>query len=121
MRNWTFILLLFFFGCSNLIDRPKNLISKNEMSELVAEFAINDQINIYIPGTNVEDATKLALQQRNLKAKDFVESYKFYTASGELEKILNNAQEIILEKDPAAKDYIEKKLKENKTEPNFAR
>lgn len=91
------------------------------MSELVAEFALNDQINIHVPGTNVEDATKLALQSKNIKSKDFIESYKYYIATGDLEKILNDAQQIILDKDPAAKDYIEKKLKETENVPTFAR
>ena len=90
-------------------------------SELIAEFAMNDQINNFIPNTNIENATRYALKKQNIKAADFIESYKFYIATGELEKILNNAQEIVLAKDPAAKDYIEKKLKENKNVPAFAR
>ena len=87
------------------------------MSEIVAEFAMNDQIPTYVPGSNLENATRTTLKQRNIKSADFIESYKYYAATGDLEKILNNAQEIIVEKDPSAKDYIDKKLKENKNTP----
>ena len=104
-------------SCTELIDPPKNLVPKDKMTELIAEFAMNDQLNTYVPGTNIENATRMALKQKNIKSTDFVASYKYYIASGDLEKILNNAQEIILSKDPAAKDYIEKKLKQNKNGP----
>ncbi|MBU4538708.1 MAG: DUF4296 domain-containing protein [Weeksellaceae bacterium] len=122
MKNLLFIILSFLMlSCSELIDPPKNLIAKDKMSELIAEFAMNDQLNNFIPDTNIENATRYALKKENINAADFIESYKFYTATGEIDKILNNAQEIVLTKDPAAKEYIEKKLKENKNVPAFAR
>ena len=121
MRAYLLIFFTLIISCSELIDPPKNLIEKDKMSQIIAEFALNDQINTYIPGTNIEDATRLALKQKNIKSADFLESYKYYTATGDLETILNNAQEIILQKDPAAKVYIEKKLKENKKVPEIGR
>ena len=122
MKNWFFIIFTFLLAsCSELIDPPKNLIEKDKMSEIIAEFAINDQMSNFFPQTNIENLTRFTLKQKNITATDFVESYKFYTAIGDMEKILNNAQEIVLEKDPAAKDYIEKKLKDNKNVPAFAR
>lgn len=122
MKNLFFVILSFLMlSCSELIDPPKNLIAKDKMSELIAEFAMNDQLNNFIPDTNIENATRYALKKQNINAADFIESYKFYTATGDIDKILNNAQEIVLTKDPAAKEYIEKKLKENKNVPAFAR
>lgn len=108
----TIVLLIFvLISCSQLIDEPKNLIAKDTMSELVAEFALNDQINMYVPGTDMENATRVALKNKKITVNDFTESYKYYTATGDLENILNDAQEIILDKDPAAKKFIEKNLK----------
>ncbi|UOE41339.1 DUF4296 domain-containing protein [Chryseobacterium suipulveris] len=122
MRKLALILFsLLMVSCSQLIDEPKNLVPKNTMSELIAEFAMNDQVTTVISTANIEDATRITLKQKNIKATDFVESYKYYLATGDLEKILNNAQEIVLEKDPAAKKYIEKKLKETEGRPAFAR
>ena len=117
--------LIFFsflmMSCSELINPPKNLIAKDEMSEIIAEFAINDQFNNSLPQSDLENATRYILNRKRIKAKDFTESYKYYTATGDLEAILNDAQQIILAKDPAAKDYIDKKIKENQNVPAFAR
>lgn len=106
-----FIFLSFLMmSCSELINKPKNLLPKEKVTELVVEFALNEQINNFIPGTNMESATRLVLKKNKIKAQDFNESYKYYAATGDLEKILNDAQEIILEKDPKAKKFIEKNL-----------
>ena len=108
-------------SCTKLIDPPKNLIPKDEMSEIIAEFALNDQFNSFLPQSDLENATRFVLKNKKIKATDFTESYKYYIASGDLEQILNDAQKIIIAKDPAAKDYIEKNLKENQNVPAFAR
>lgn len=122
MKNWFLIIVTFLLAsCSELIDPPKNLIEKDKMAEIIAEFAINDQLSTFFPQTNIENLTRFTLQKNKITATNFVESYKFYTATGDMEKILNNAQEIVMAKDPAAKNYIEKKLKENKNVPAFAR
>lgn len=113
MKKLVLLIFAFLVSCSHLIGEPKNLISKDKMSELVAEFALNDQINTYIPGTDVENATRVALIKKKIAVKDFTESYKYYTATGDLEDILNDAQEIILKKDPTTEKYIQKKIKEN--------
>ena len=118
------ILVVFSFlmmGCSKLIDAPKNLIAKDTMSEILADFALQEQLSAIVENNNLDNATRYTLQQKKIKGEDFVESYKYYTATGDIEKIIENAQEIVLDKDPAAKIYIEKKLKENKDVPAFAR
>ena len=108
-------------SCSELIDEPKNLVPKDKMSQVIADFAMNEQLSSVVPNTNLDNATRFTLKQYKIKGDDFVNSYKFYIATGDLEKILNNAQEIIINKDPAAKSYIEKKIKETKNVPAFAR
>ncbi|QOW10976.1 DUF4296 domain-containing protein [Kaistella flava (ex Peng et al. 2021)] len=122
MRKITLVLFSFLMmACSQLIDQPKNLVPKDTMSELLADFAINEQLNMVVENTNLDNATRYTLQQKKIKGNDFVESYKYYTATGDIEKIIDNAQDIVLNKDPKAKIYIEKKLKENKNLPAFAR
>ncbi|MGZ5188325.1 MAG: DUF4296 domain-containing protein [Kaistella sp.] len=120
-RLWLIFFSFLMLSCSELIDPPKNLIAKDEMSQIIAEFALNDQFNNFLPQSDLENATRLVLKRKKIKAQDFTESYKYYIATGELEEILNDAQKIILAKDPAAKDYIDKKLKENQNVPAFAR
>lgn len=122
MRKIAFVLFSFLMmACTELINKPKNLVSKEKMSEVLADFAMNEQLTVVDQGLNLDNATRYTLQQKKIKGNDFVESYKYYTASGEIEQILNDAQEIIINKDPAAKIYIEKKLKDNKNVPAFAR
>lgn len=121
MKKLLFIFFALMMSCSELIDAPKNLIPKDKMAELVADFALHEQLVINTPNNDLENSTRFDLKKHQVKGADFVESYKYYLATGELEKILSNAQQIILEKDPAAKDFIEKKLKENKNVPSFAR
>lgn len=120
-RLTLFLLSLFMLGCSELIDPPKNLVPKDTMAELLAEFALNEQLGMVVSNVNLDNATRFALQQKKVKGNDFVESYKYYTATGDIEKIMTQAQKIILNKDPAAKEYIEKKIKENKNVPPFVR
>ena len=121
MRKLIFLVFALVMSCSELIDAPKNLIPKDKMSQLVADFALDEQLIINTPNTDLENSTRFDLNKYKVKGVDFTESYKYYLATGELEKILTDAQQIILEKDPAAKDFIEKKLKENKNVPSFAR
>lgn len=122
MRKIAFVLFSFLMvACTELINQPKNLVPKDTMSEVLAEFAMNEQLTVVEQNINLDNATRYTLQQKKIKGNDFVESYKYYTASGEIEQILNDAQDIIINKDPAAKIYIEKKLKDNKNVPAFAR
>ena len=122
MKNFFLILFsILVMSCSQLIDPPKNLIPKDEMSEIIAEFSVNDQFNNLLPQSDLENATRFVLKNKKVKASDFTESYKYYIASGDLEEILNDAQKIIVAKDPAAKDYIDKNVKENQNLPAFAR
>jgi hypothetical protein len=121
MKKTVFLFSLFMMSCSQLIDEPKNLVPKNTMSEIIAEFAMNEQILSIVPTANMENATRYTLKQKNIKAADFTESYKYYTATGDLEKILNNAQEIILEKDPRARKYIKENLKKTEDSPVFTK
>lgn len=119
IMRWVQYLFLacFLMGCSELIQPPKKLLPKDQMANIIAELALTDQLNNYIPGTNTENAARFVLKEQKIKAADFTESYKYYLATGELDKILDNAQQIILDKDPKAADFIKKKNKENKTAP----
>jgi len=80
------------------------------MSELIAEFAINDQISILNQNGNIEVNSKYILNQHKVTGTAFTESYSYYLSKpNTLRKIFNNAQEILEKKDPAAKEYIKKK------------
>lgn len=119
MRYFFFtVFSVILINCSGLIDKPKNLVPEDKMSELIAEFALNEQIIPIAPNTDLESSTRFLLKQKKISATDFSESYKYYTSTGEIEKILSNSQKIILNKDASAKKYIEGKIKEQQVEEN---
>lgn len=110
MKKLIFVFVLMcLFSCTEYIDKPDNLISKTKMSEILADLAINDQVTFIYPGTNLESGTRYILKSHNVKTEDFLESYKYYIVKEKMTAIVDDAQKIIIEKDPKS----EKKIKGN--------
>jgi hypothetical protein len=94
------------FSCGDYIDKPKNLIDKEAMAEILADLAINDQaINLY-PNKNLEAGTRFVLKAHKVKSEDFIESFKYYVVKDKMKDIAEDAQKIVLKKDPKADKYI---------------
>ena len=117
LKNLFFLIAMILSSCSDAVDKPKDLLSEKEMSTLIAEFTIANQLSVVAPTLNQENETRYILKQHKIKAQVFKESYTYYTGINKLDKIFSDAQTIVLEKDPKAKDYIEKKLKNTKILP----
>ena len=113
MRKFALLsFLLLLFSCSDVVVERKNLVDEDTMAALIAEFAINDQLGILNQNGSIEVSSKYILDNAKVKGKDFSESYTYYMSKPKtLKSIFNKAQDIIKEKDPAAKDFIEKKVK----------
>ena len=122
-----FLLTLTFFitlvSCSDAMDKPKNLLDSKTMSEMIADFAINEQLGLMNQDGNMEISSKYILKKYNVRGQDFSDSYSYYLSKPkELQRILKRAQKIIKEKDPDAAEYIEKKEKGDKNgQPNNGR
>lgn len=115
-RFLSFFIFLALFSCSGVADKPQNLIPKSKMAEMVAEFAIADQMTMLQQPGSPDKQAKFILQSRGVTAKDFSDSYKYYVSSPkDLEDIYNDAQDIIKERHPDAEKFIESKLKTNGT------
>lgn len=114
-------ILLFMFSCRDYIDKPKNLVSEDKMSEILADLAINDQATFMYPNSNLEAGTRFVLKTYNVKSEDFVESFKYYVVKEKMSGIAEDAQKILLKKDPKADQYVKDKLKKNSNVPSFAR
>lgn len=107
MKKLIFIFVLMcLFSCSEYIDKPKNLIDKDKMSEIIADLAINDQVIYLYPGTNLESGTRFILKNHQVKTEDFVASYRYYIVKQKMTGIVEDAQKIILEKDPKSEKTI---------------
>ena len=123
MRNLiALITLLFLSSCSEMVDKPKNLLSKEQMSEIIADFAIYEQAYTVNPTSNLEITSRYVLKKHKITAKDYRDSYKYYISRpNQLDKILKNAKEIILDKDPKLEGYMEKLEKKNPNLPSFVK
>ena len=104
-------LLWIMCACSETISPPKNLIKEDKMAELIADFAINEQMSIINPNGDSEASTLYLFQKYKVSAKHFSDSQTYYmTYPNKMEKIYEKSQEILLEKYPALKDNILKKI-----------
>lgn len=107
MKKLIFIFVLIcLFSCSEYIDKPKNLIDKDKTSEIIADLAINDQVTYLYPETNLESGTRFILKNHQVKTEDFVTSYRYYIVKQKMTGIVEDAQKIILEKDPKSEKTI---------------
>ena len=107
-------LAIFTLSCTEAIEKPKDILSEEKMSEIIADFAINEQSYTIGGNINTENATRFILKKYNIKGQQFTDSYKYYmTDPDTMKEILDEAQKIIVSKDPNAEAFINKKLKEN--------
>ncbi len=115
-------LAIFTLSCTEAIEKPKDILSQEKMSEIIADFAINEQSYTIGGHINTENATRFILKKYNIKGQLFTDSYKYYmTDPDTMKEILDEAQKIIVSKDPNAEAFINKKLKENSGIPAQAR
>ena len=124
MRLFISYLMIVFciVSCTEAIEKPKDILSEEKMSEIIADFAINEQSYTIGGNINTENATRFILKKYNIKGQQFTDSYKYYmTDPDTMKEILDEAQKIIVSKDPNAEAFINKKLKENSGIPAQAR
>ncbi|KPH11545.1 DUF4296 domain-containing protein [Chryseobacterium sp. ERMR1:04] len=120
MKKLIFIfVLLGMFSCGDYIDKPKNLVDKDIMAEILAEMAINDQATFVYQNKNLESGTRYILKTYKVKPNDFIESFKYYVVKDEMKGIAEEAQKVLIEKDPKADQYIKDKLKKNGVLPTL--
>lgn len=121
MKKLIFIFVLMsMLSCSDFIDKPKNLIDQDVMAEVIADLMINDQAVFTYQDKNMEAGTRFVLKSHNVKPSDFTESFKYYVIKEKMNDITNNAQEILLKKDPKAEKYVKEKLKQSGGASPFA-
>ena len=123
MKYLFYISMIFcVFSCTEAIEKPKDLLPEDKMSEIIADFAINDQNYTIGNNINSENATRFILKKYKIKGELFTKSYEYYmTKPDVITEILDDAQKIIIAKDPKAETFINKKLKDNPGIPPQAR
>ena len=95
-KIFVMVLFLALFSCNNSAKKPKNLISKEKLSEVIADFAIYEQAYVIQPKMDLEDANLFVLKKHYISARDFKDSYNYYIHdSKSLNEIYDNAKKII--------------------------
>lgn len=114
MKKLLLGLLFTLFSCTSPTARPENLIPKEKMAQLVVDFAVYEQSYNVTNTTDLESSTRFILKKHKITSKQFKESYQYYlTNADDLEGIYEEAEKLLMQKDPKLKDYIKKKEKEN--------
>ncbi|KFF28018.1 DUF4296 domain-containing protein [Chryseobacterium vrystaatense] len=122
MKKLVFIFItLCMFSCGDYIDKPKNLIEPAVMAEILADLAVADQAVSLYPNKNLEAGTRFVLKTHKVKPDDFVASFKYYVIKDKMKDIAEDAQKIVVEKDPKADKYIKDKLKKTENTPFLVR
>lgn len=98
---------VFFISCNKLIEKPENLISKEKMTDVLIDLALNEQSNLANPKSNMELGTRYVLQKHHIKTKDFIASYQYYALNKDLENMLGDAQEKLKKRYPELQQKIE--------------
>ncbi|MCD0454158.1 MULTISPECIES: DUF4296 domain-containing protein [unclassified Chryseobacterium] len=112
MKKLFFIFILMgLLSCNEYIDKPKDLIDQTKMSEIIADLAINDQVIFLYPKTNLESGTRFILKKHQVKNEDFIASYRYYIIKQKMKGIVEDAQKIIIEKDPKSEKKIKGDIK----------
>ena len=112
MKKLFFIFILMgLLSCNEYIDKPKDLIDQTKMSEIIADLAINDQVIYLYPGSNLESGTRFILKKHQVKNEDFIASYRYYIIKQKMKGIVEDAQKIIIEKDPKSEKKIKGDIK----------
>ena len=110
MKKLVFIFVLMsMLSCGDAIDKPKNLIPEDKMAEIMADLSINDQATIMYPNSNLEEGTRYVLKTHGIKSDDYVQSFKYYIVKEKMGAITEDAQKILLTKDPKAEKYVKDK------------
>ena len=121
MKHFVFSLMMILcvLSCQEAIQKPDNLLSEEKMSEIIADFAINEQNYTIGNNINSENATRKKKKKYKIKGELFTKSYEYYMTKPEtMKEILDEAQVIIKSKDPKAEAFINKKLKGVSTNAN---
>lgn len=121
MKSFVFSLMMIFcvVSCQEAIEKPDGILPEEKMSEILADFAINEQNYTIGNNINAENATRFILKKYKIKGELFTKSYEYYmTKPKVITEILGNAQKIIISKDPKAEAFINKKLKETNAKGN---
>ena len=96
---YIFLLAVGLLSCERAyVDKPKDLLSKAEMVDVLTDLYINQQVINFAPTMNFNQKTAenslVIFNQHKISPKKFEESYKYYfTNPKDFQKILDKVKE----------------------------
>lgn len=101
---YSLIIILGLISCNqSYIDKPKDLLSKSEMVDILTDLYLNQQELNFTPiadyGVQVAQNALYIFKEHNTTHKAFEESYKYYyTKPSEYQQMLNKVRENLVNK-----------------------
>lgn len=113
MKKILFLLsLVFVFSCEKPVEKPKNLLSEEQMAATLAEIIIAEQLNTAENYNQPDLPIRSIFVKNKIEYKNFTESHNYYLAAGKLDNIYEEAQDIIRAKDAKSEEFIDQKIAE---------
>lgn len=107
MKKWFLLLVVLLSGCSE-IQKPRNLISKDEMAQVFLENALYNNNAVGGRIVNPQNVSKYILTEHKITSQQFVDSYKYYLSKQDIPAIIDLAKAKIGKLDPDFKKYLKK-------------
>ncbi|WKS95494.1 DUF4296 domain-containing protein [Riemerella columbina] len=117
IKRWLFfgLMLGLCIACRPPAQKPSELLSKQEMAQIIADYALYSQSPNINRQTDVESINHFVLQKNKTKAKTFTESFNYYLVKpSDIDDIYDEAQALLLKKNPALEQYIKEKIEKQK-------
>lgn len=89
MKNLlTFIFIIIIVGCHRIVEKPKNLITQEKMTEVLIQIYLHQQPTYMnqIPSIEWNPTEKdiQIIQKNGLEVDDFTDSYRYYVVKPEV-------------------------------------
>lgn len=94
MYRYLIIIVLILASCSKFIEKPKNLLTEDQMAEIIAEFAIADQSFVIDANITQQESSRFILKKFKIKGQTFTDSYQYYLVESKLDDIFDKAQKL---------------------------
>ena len=109
MKKFVAIICLLLVAACTQVDKPKKLISKDEMANIMVDMAIYDGALNINPQASMEGISKYILQKHKITGTIFMDSYNYYLSQKEMKSIIELAEKKLMKIDPKLDAYIKKK------------
>jgi len=102
------IIFLFVLSCQYL-EKPKNILSEEQMADILLDMAIFDETPRINPSIKPEEAYKHVFSNHNITIDDYIENYAYYISKKKIKYIISLSEKKLMNKDSKIQNYINKK------------